>query len=299
MPVWNRANSIRMAVESVLRQSFQDFELLVVDDGSTDATAEVLASLSDPRLKLLANPRNLGASAARNTGLRAARADWVAFQDSDDEWLPQKLAKQMRRLAEANDPGVVGCYTGMAVLGRTDRSGAGRATVSYLPPPDQLPVEGELETALLERSFISTQMLMARREALLQIGGFDEGLPALEDWDCAIRLAPLGRFVLVDEPLVLQTFSDNSLTHSRDKWLTARIRILEKHRQALARHPAALAGHHVAIAGAHFSNGDLAAARLSLREARRADPYSLGVWLRSLRAWGHAVLPNGKPAGSP
>ncbi len=99
MPAWNRADSIVMAVESVLRQSFADFELLVVDDGSTDGTMEALAGVADPRLRRLANPRNLGASAARNTGIRAARADWVAFQDSDDEWLPLKLEKQMARLA--------------------------------------------------------------------------------------------------------------------------------------------------------------------------------------------------------
>ena len=112
LPAYNRAGAIRGAVESVLRQSFTNFELIVVDDCSTDATAAEVAEIADPRVRLIRHAENRGASAARNTGIREARGPWVAFQDSDDEWLPLKLEKQMARLMA---PGAeyVAAYCGM------------------------------------------------------------------------------------------------------------------------------------------------------------------------------------------
>lgn len=295
LPAWNRAASIRMAVESVLRQTFSDFELLVVDDGSTDDTIGALAEISDPRLRCLANLHNMGAAAARNTGIRAARAEWIAFQDSDDEWLPQKLEKQMARLTSAA-PDVVACYTGMATLGQSGRDGAGRTTITYIPPPEERIVEGSLRNALLARSLVSTQMLMARRSVLLDIGGFDEDLPALEDWDCAIRLAERGHFAFVDEPLVIQVFSDNSITRSRAKWLQARIRIMDKYDVTLSAQPHILARHHIAIAGEQRRSGDFASAWTSLAKARRLQPFSLPIWLRTIRLLGLSLVPRRRSA---
>jgi glycosyltransferase involved in cell wall biosynthesis len=282
MPAWNRADTILMAVESVLRQSFTDFELLVVDDGSTDGTMEALAEVTDPRLQRLTNPRNMGPSAARNTGIRAAQADWVAFQDSDDEWLPEKLGKQMAKLATAG-PEVVACYTGMIIVGQADRQGMdGRTAVSYIPGPGEQSVEGRLHGALLARSFVSTQMFMARRSTLLDLGGFDESLPALEDWDCVIRLSKRGEFSFVDEPLVIQRFSQNSLTRSSLKRLQSRIIILRKNYKDLTTVPHILAKHHIAISGEQRRIGDLAAARSSLVDACRAQPMSAAVWSRMI-----------------
>ena len=281
IPAWNRVGSIRMAVESVLRQTFTDFELLVVDDGSTDGTIDALSDITDPRLRCLANPHNMGPSAARNTGIRAALGDWVAFQDSDDEWLPRKLEMQMARLAKAG-PEVIACYTGMGIVGLPGVDRDRRTTLRYIPGPKEPKVEGALREALLARSFISTQMLMARRSTLLKIGGFDEGLPALVDWDCVIRLSEHGTFAFVDAPLVLQYFSDNSITHSNAKRMQARTLILRKHQAALSAYPQVLAAHHVAIAGEQRRLGDIAGARVSIAAARRLCPGSAGIWLRSI-----------------
>jgi glycosyltransferase involved in cell wall biosynthesis len=268
-----------MAVESVLCQTLADFELLVVDDGSTDGTMEALAEVSDPRLRCLANPQNMGPGAARNTGIRAARAEWVAFQDSDDEWLPRKLERQMALLADTG-PEVIACYTGMAIVGQHRN---GRTSLGYIPGPGVAKAGGNLRDALMAHSFISTQMLMVRRSALLEIGGFDEALPALEDWDCAIRLSSLGTFAFVDEPLVMQYFSDNSITHSSVRRLQARRRILEKNFEELAGSPHVLADHHIAISGEEWRLGDIAAARASLAKAGRLRPFSAAIWLRALR----------------
>src|SRR5688572_2890462 len=86
IPVFNRPLAVLQAIESVLAQTVQDFELIVVDDGSDDGTPDTLAGLTDPRIRIVRHPQRRGGSAARNTGIRAAAADYVAFLDSDDEW---------------------------------------------------------------------------------------------------------------------------------------------------------------------------------------------------------------------
>ena len=227
IPAFNRAGTIRTAVESVLSQSYGDLELLVVDDGSTDGTMAVLAGLGDARLRPLSNPRNMGVSAARNTGIRQARGSWIAFQDSDDEWMPQKLERQMARIA-ALGPDCVGGYCGMMIVGSPLARPSEALPERYFPQAALGVREGHILDALLGTSLISTQTLVARRDLLVQVGGFDETLPALVDWDCVLRLARLGPFAFVDEPLVRQYFSDNSITRSREKRAYARERIMTK-----------------------------------------------------------------------
>jgi hypothetical protein len=284
LPAYNRAGVIRGAIESVLRQSFTDFELIVVDDCSTDATAAEAAEVADPRVRLIRHEANRGASAARNTGIRAARAPWVAFQDSDDEWLPLKLEKQMARLAA---PGAeyVAVYSGMLILGVPEAGGAasgGRPVISYMPRPDLAPVEGEILPTLMRTSIVSTQTLVARRDLLLEIGGFDETMPALIDWECMLRLAPLGPVACVDEPLVLQRFSANSITRDAPRRAAARDRAVEKHRALLERDPAALARLYYIVAGDHRITGNYPAAARALAKARALAPGNPRIWAMSL-----------------
>lgn len=278
LPAFNREGSIRMAIESVLRQSWTDFELLVVDDGSVDATMARAAEVADPRLRLIAHPHNMGASAARNTGIREARGEWVAFQDSDDEWLPLKLEKQMARIAAAGED-CVACYCGMAVVGGLAHTPGARTRLRYIPDPAIAAVEGDILPALLQRSLASTQTLVARRAALAQAGGFDEGLPALEDWDCALRLAQLGPFAFVDEPLVMQHFSANSITQSAARMLAARERIIGKNRGLFDGHPGVLAQHYRSLAGGHRQAGDAGAARRAILQALRLRPAAVRNWV--------------------
>ncbi len=284
VPTYNRADTIRAAVESVLGQTFANFELLVVDDGSTDGTVAALKGMSDPRLRLLKHPRNLGGNAARNTGIREARAPWVAFQDSDDEWLPQKLEKQMALLAILG-AGYVAAYCGMAVVDDLETAGStsprARTRLRYVPDSALVDVEGDIQAALLRTSLVSTQTLIARRDDLLTIGGFDEGLPALQDWDCAIRLSALGRFAFVDEPLVVQYFSPDSITRHRDRRLAARQKIVAKNLVALKADPALLAQHYRAIAGEQRRLGLMSEARASLAEARKQTPRDPALWALS------------------
>jgi GT2 family glycosyltransferase len=279
LPAYNRAGAIRGAIESVLRQTWTDFELLVVDDASTDGTPAAVAEIRDPRLRLIANPRNLGAAAARNAGIREARGAFVAFQDSDDEWLPLKLAKQMARLA---DPAFVAAYCGMLVIGRADdvhggRDGA-RPEIRYVPHPGIAPVEGDILQSLMRASIVSTQTLVARRDALLAIGGFDESFRALIDRECALRLAQLGPVACVDEPLVLQRFSANSITRDAALRAEAKTRLVEKHLALLRNHPRHLAELYYGIAHDRRVTGEIAAARAALARARALRPASPRYW---------------------
>jgi GT2 family glycosyltransferase len=287
IPAYNRAATIGAAIASVLGQSFTDFELLVIDDGSTDGTPEAVRAITDPRLRLIESPKNAGASAARNRGIREARAPWVAFQDSDDEWLPRKLERQMARLT-APGADFIAAYCGMIVLGSPDPDApaSARPEVRYVPPA-KIPaaaLEGRIEGLLVRHSVISTQMLVARRDVLLDVGGFDESLPILIDWDCALRLAQVGPIACVDEPLVLQRFSPNSLSLAAAKRQTTRMAIIDKHRALFERHPQALAYRFYEEAGALRTAGETAAARAALRRsirlaAGRWRPWAALAWL--------------------
>lgn len=283
IPAYNRAASIVAAIESVLRQSFGDFELVVVDDGSADGTAAAAEAVADPRLRVVRLGANRGAAAARNAGVAEARGAWIAFQDSDDEWLPEKLARQLDRLAAR--PDAIAAYCGLLTVGALDAPEAsdstggatGHATghrtrVLYTPPPETGLVEGRIQPTLLERNVVSTQTLVVRRDVFLGLGGFDESLPAMEDWEFAIRLAGAGEIAFVDAPLVHQRFSANSLTRNLAKQLRAHAMILEKSKALYAGRPGLLARQYYILAGDSRRAGDLAAARAWLAAARRTRP---------------------------
>ncbi|MBP7003117.1 glycosyltransferase family 2 protein [Amaricoccus sp.] len=303
IPAYDRAATIRPAIESVLRQTWRDFELVVVDDGSRDGTPDVVRAIDDPRLRLIETPRNMGASAARNLGAEEARAPWVAFQDSDDEWLPLKLEKQMARLLAPRPEGApdwVAAYCGMLILGRA-REAAPKGTdarldARYFPPSGIGLVEGDILPALLRRSLISTQTLVARRDRLLEVGGFDPEMKARIDWDCALRLAPLGPIAFVDEPLVLQRFSPNSITADAPRKLAARLRLVDKHAALYADRPAELALQHYGIASEQRHLGDLAGARRSLARARALDPGEPRYWAMSALVAARSLVPRRRAA---
>jgi glycosyltransferase involved in cell wall biosynthesis len=277
IPAFNRVDSIRIAVNSVLSQSYGHLEVLVVDDGSTDGTMEQLTDIKDVRLRLFSNPYNMGVSAARNTGIRNARGAWVAFQDSDDEWMPRKLEKQMAQIASLG-PDCVGGYCGMTIVGSPSTLPSETSSERYYPDEKLGIREGDILSTLLRTNLISTQTLVARHDLLTRIGGFDEALPALVDWDCVLRLARLGPFAFVDEPLVRQYFSENSITRSREKRAFARERIVEKNMDLLRLAPEFLAEHYRSIAGESRRLGDFSGARSAIRNALRVRPFDFRLW---------------------
>lgn len=193
IPAYNAARFVAQAIESVLAQTFTDFELLIVDDGSTDETSAVPARyLYDPRVRYLRHEQNRGLAAARNTGIRHARGEFVAFLDADDFWLPEKLAVQVAALDDLQcDVCCVAAYY---------RLPGGVLTVKRAVPlaGDALCASLLLGTTLPG----SGSMVMARRRCFDEVGLFDEEMVALEDRDMWVRLALRYRFAFVDRPLL-------------------------------------------------------------------------------------------------
>jgi glycosyltransferase involved in cell wall biosynthesis len=297
IPAYNRADTIGLAVGSVLRQTVGDLEVIVVDDASTDGTAAALGAIGDRRLRVIRHERNAGGSAARNTGIRAAAGDWIAFQDSDDEWLPLKIERQLAALARFGEE-AVGVYCGMIILGRPEDAGLDPSAVAYWPNPRLRPAsfEGWLYRALLQSgSLISTQTFMGRRPALLEIGGFDESLRALQDWDCFLRLSRLGPIAFEPEPLVIQRFSGNSLTRFPRNRAHAKARIIEKHRAALEAMPRQLADYYHQIASTYRRNGEFSLAWRACRDSLRRHPTRLRAWAGLARLVWAAACRSARP----
>jgi len=290
VPAYNREASIARSIHSVLRQTWPHMEVIVIDDCSQDGTVAVVEAIADPRVRIVRMERNGGPSVARNRGIAEASGRWVAFQDSDDEWLPDKLNQQMARIAEMGAD-CVAAYCGMAVEGGLSDSKDARLHVRYLPRSDITRTEGDLREVLDSTSLVSTQMLVARKDTLQAIDGFDEDLNALEDWELSIRLAEQGPFAFVDRILVIQRFSPNSITADQRRRLHARARILAKHADRMSRAPRNLAQQYRILAGEYRREGFDSEAGEALRQARRLQPLDPGLWARSLALRLARVLP--------
>jgi glycosyltransferase involved in cell wall biosynthesis len=269
------------SLNSVLRQTCRDFEVIVVDDNSSDGTGDLVSSLEDARIRLISHETNLGAGAARNTGIRAATGDFVAFHDSDDEWLPTKLDKQ---LAELNRRGAdwIGIYSGLLIVRDVVHREGARLQLRYVPDVRLTHLQGDIFHSLIEDSFVSTQTLLVRHHALLAVGEFDETLPALEDWDYTLRLAQLGNLAFIDEPLVLQRFSPDSITRSERRRVEARVSIFEKNRPAIADFPALLCHHCFEIAGGYRIVGEYDKSIIFLWKCVRLQPLHIRYWMTAV-----------------
>ena len=178
IPVYNRAAEVRTAIASVLTQSHRDLELIVVDDASTDHLQSSVESFADPRVRLIRHERNQGAAAARNTGVNAARGEWVAFLDSDDAWDSDKLERQLTSLAI--EPATRAGTTGYRI-----RHPVERQTREFSPRP----ADARPEALLWGCRLSPGATLMVDRRCFHEIGPFDVRLKRFEDWDWLIRYA--------------------------------------------------------------------------------------------------------------
>ncbi len=290
MPTYNRPAETERAIRSVLDQSFADFELLVIDDASTDETAERSAAIADPRLEVIRLSNNGGVARARNVGLRRAKGSYLACLDSDDRWLPDKLARQVERLDQAEDD-VAMIYCGMKI----QREAGSEEIVEPA-------WRGDLEETMLRQNVIQPggSGPLMRRQVLAGIGFFDPELPAIEDWDYWLRVAQLYRIDVVSEPLCIydDTQPDGEDRRSRHvrRNLDAREMFFVKHRAALRRHGAALGFLRETVERCLRPKViDPATARRLAWRMMRERPGDPTAWRTFKWAWTERTNPSGRP----
>lgn len=271
IPAFNRAGTIGRAIASVLAQTFQGFEVIVVDDASTDDLKGALGRFADPRLRMVRNERNAGASASRNRGLSLARGAYVAFLDSDDEWLPAKLEKQLLKLNQAAETvGVV--YTGWQWTAQSDGS-----VIQAIRPSER----GNLLAALSRKDIIgSFSTPMIKLELLLNIGGLDPALPARQDWDLWLRLAAVCEFEVVPEVLVKYYVHSESISGSPVRKIEGTEMVIEKHRAHFT--PATLTDHFVTLTILSLLADDKQRIGKYLTAGLRSNPWSVRVYWKTL-----------------
>ena len=220
IPVCNRENTILRAVNSVLWQTYENIEVIVVDDGSTDSTVQVVESCSDDRVRVIRLSHNHGANYARNRGIEQARGEFVAFQDSDDEWLEDKLDRQISYMLKECLEGLFCPYIFC--------DGVNTEVV----PCDHRNVDcdyTELIGRLKRGNIVGTPTLVVRKNVFSYIGLFDEKMRRLQDYEFVIRFVKKFRLGYIEKPLVKAYKTEKSISADRDALLDAYMVLAKKH----------------------------------------------------------------------
>ncbi|MEQ1861186.1 MAG: glycosyltransferase family 2 protein [Chthoniobacteraceae bacterium] len=222
LPFYNRIATLARCVDSVLAQTFADWELVAVDDASTDGGAAMLEARGDPRIRIVRHEVNRGAGAARDTAMQAARGAYFALLDSDDEWLPGKLAAQMDALRRAGETAALSaCSYEFIRDGRT---------IVWPKPFDPTAWERSLHR---ECTFGFGTTLVIRRDVAQQLGGFDPDLPRHEDWDWVLRAFVKGETLAFVPETLARVYC--SAPPPLDSFITSTQRFLVKHTASFAK----------------------------------------------------------------
>ena len=218
LPTFNRASSLQTAIASVLDQTHQELEIIVVDDGSTDNTVEVVEGIGDERVRYVGLAVNKGQSAARNIGVKECRASLIAFQDSDDVWHREKLALQVQMLEE--NPDVAGVYCDL------DRHFLGGHRVIIEAPSLKVGRYLDDRPSLYQTYGLGIQSCVLRKDVIVGIGGFREDLNCLEDLELLLRIAYRHRLMRIPKPLVDYFESVTSVSKNPQNERRARVFLL-------------------------------------------------------------------------
>lgn len=219
IPTYNRADVLGRAIDSVLNQTYEDYEIIIVDDCSDDNTKEVVRKFDDGRIKFIRHENNKGGAAARNTGIAAARGKYIAFLDSDDEWVPNKLQAQIGLLRDTGN--LTSCiYTGYKVV-RED------GTIESGPTPKK---KGDIYEDELYRDWVSpTSTVMVESRVFEKSGLFDPELPAKQDYDMWLRISQNFKFDFIEKPLAkLYEGSDGRITANVEARIEGHEKVLSK-----------------------------------------------------------------------
>jgi hypothetical protein len=217
VPAYNAEATLPDTVDSIQRQTFQDFELIVIDDGSTDGTLVWLRSVFDSRLQVFSYS-NGGLTVARNRGIERSRGEFISFIDSDDLWTPDKLALQLQALRQSPEAALA--YSWTAFL---DQHG------DFLFAKEASYCEGDVYAELLRHCFVANgSNILVRTTCARAVGGFDTALPRAADWDFYLRIAARWRFAVVPRYQILYRISDRAMSADAPASEEAMLRICDR-----------------------------------------------------------------------
>ncbi|MGB3642819.1 MAG: glycosyltransferase [Rivularia sp. (in: cyanobacteria)] len=216
IPVFNGEKTIEETINSILNQTFKDIEIIIINDGSTDATLEIIKNISDSRIKIFSYP-NAGLSASRNRGIDRAKGEYISFIDADDLWTPDKLELQWQALQ--SNPQAAVAYSWTDYIDESSK---------FLKSGRRIKINGDAFSKLLITNFLENGSNPLIRQEALEIGGFDESLPAAEDKDMWLRLAANYEFACVEKPQILYRTSTTSMSTNLKRQEIASLKVIER-----------------------------------------------------------------------
>ena len=264
IPTYNRSERLRRAIRSVLAQTYQNFEIIVVDDASSGDVAEIIAEFNDTRITYIRHQKNKGAPAARNSGLRVARGGFINFLDDDDEIMPLKLEKQVTLFQNTSTAtGVV--YCGFCYALEETGVMVHKSVPSF---------SGQVFLEFLKSNFLVMQASLIKKESLEQVGFLDETLPGCQDWDLWLRLSRQFEFAAIPEVLAKVWVHGEQITADLHRKILSREMIREKYADELKRHPQILSFHLARLSKLYFLSGERPKARKYMWQAYRLAPFN-------------------------
>lgn len=273
IPTYNRAHLVSRSIQSVLNQTYQDFELIIIDDGSNDNTEDVIEEFQkkDKKIRYIRHDKNKGGSAARNTGVRAAKGEYIAFQDSDDEWFPEKLEKQMKIFE--NMPTEVGVvYSDMWRICRGKRK--------YWCSPIIKPEDGVVYNQALDRFMgmgmgIGIQSAIIKRKCFNTVGMFDESFHRFIDLELFIRLSKYYYFYHINEPLVNYYNTGKGISTNNEALIEAYELIFKKYSYNIVKNKRTLAKYQYSVGNILCQNDKMTRGRAYLLQAVKLYPLNI------------------------
>jgi len=264
IPAYNRENTIIRAINSVINQDYQPYEIIVIDDFSKDRTVEEVEKLKDNRIKIIRHSKNLGAAAARNTGIKQATGNIIAFQDSDDYWYKEKLSKQMQVLINSDFQAIFSLY----------KRNYQNITEVIPDLKKQKKIKKDMKRVILTANYIGTPTLIVKKEVFNQIGYFDENLFQLEDWEFCIRLVSYCKIFFLNEVLLDAYIQKNSITLNQGANVHALEYILRKFYDILSQDNKTLSVHFRRLGNAYIEK-EIERAKKYYRLSLKTNPLSV------------------------
>lgn len=266
IPTYNRPEFLSSAITSVLNQTFQDFEIIVVDDGSRNNTPEVVNRLNNKKIKYIRNEINKGEAGARNTGIMNSDSEYIAFLDDDDEWLPEKLALQVELLK--NNPIKVGAvYTGYVEIDVTSQK------VLWKMVPVK---KGDIYKDMFIKNYVGIpSTVVARRECFEKVGLFDESVVYPTDYDMWIRISKEFYFEYIKEPLVKYHIHKNTISSNSEIRIRGIELMLKRYRWVFSSNCKAHSQYHIRLGILYCCNGSTKKGRESFLKAIRLYPFDV------------------------